>query len=215
MKNKRLYQKIKFILNEFSIDDWINNDNALRNMSMWLPLNCEDRVHLLKELGVRVGEKVIIDYGVWIDPVAPDYIEIEDYVTIAFGCSILTHHSGLNTLCNIKPKRRKTIIKQGARIGVRSTLLPGVIIGKNSIVGAGSLVSKDIPDNVVAFGNPAVVKYELKDYIQKYNNEIINHPSWFGGPGTSDEYKIPIDLLPDYCQEFIRKSQYDSRKEEC
>ncbi|RKY84778.1 transferase [candidate division KSB1 bacterium] len=46
-------------------------------------------------------------------------------------------------------------VKDLARIGANSTILPGVVIGRNSLVGAGSVVTKDVPENVVVAGNPA------------------------------------------------------------
>jgi acetyltransferase-like isoleucine patch superfamily enzyme len=49
----------------------------------------------------------------------------------------------------------KTIVKKGASIGTSVTILSGITIGKNSIIGAGSVVTRDIPDNVIAFGYPA------------------------------------------------------------
>ncbi|RKX69903.1 N-acetyltransferase [candidate division TA06 bacterium] len=51
----------------------------------------------------------------------------------------------------------KTIVKKGVSIGTSVTILSGITIGKNSIIGAGSIVTRDIPDNVIAFGNPAKV----------------------------------------------------------
>lgn len=52
-------------------------------------------------------------------------------------------------------------------IGVHSTILKGVTIGNNVIIGANSLVNKDIPDNVVAAGNPCKVIMSLEDYYKK------------------------------------------------
>lgn len=49
----------------------------------------------------------------------------------------------------------KTIVKKGASIGSNSTILCGITIGKNAIVGAGSVVTKDVPDNAIVKGNPA------------------------------------------------------------
>jgi len=57
----------------------------------------------------------------------------------------------------------KIIIKKGASIGANSTILPEVTIGENSIVGAGSVVTKDIPSNVVVAGNPAKIIRKLKE----------------------------------------------------
>jgi UDP-2-acetamido-3-amino-2,3-dideoxy-glucuronate N-acetyltransferase len=50
----------------------------------------------------------------------------------------------------------KTIVKRGASIGGGSVILP-IIIGKNSLIGAGSVVTKNIPDNAIAVGNPAKI----------------------------------------------------------
>lgn len=52
-------------------------------------------------------------------------------------------------------KLEKIVVKNGASVGSNSTILPGVIIGENSLVGAGSVVTKNIPDNEVWTGNPA------------------------------------------------------------
>ena len=64
---------------------------------------------------------------------------------------------------NIDNTNGKVILKNNCKIGSHSTILPGVTIGKNSIVGAHSLINKDIPDNVIAFGVPAKVIRKL-DY---------------------------------------------------
>ena len=62
----------------------------------------------------------------------------------------------------IDGKKGKVILKAGAKIGAHSSIMPGVTIGKNSIIGAHSFVNRDIPDNVVAFGVPAKVVRPIK-----------------------------------------------------
>jgi len=81
-------------------------------------------------------------------------VEIKDNVQIGSHCSIYS-------VSTIDDSHGKVILKNNCRIGSHSTILPGVSIGKNSIVGAHSLVNKDIPDNVVAFGVPAKVVRKL------------------------------------------------------
>src|SRR3990167_4670142 len=56
-----------------------------------------------------------------------------------------------------------TIVKKGASIGANATILGGITIGENSIVGAGSVVTKDVPDNVIVAGNPAKVIGKVKE----------------------------------------------------
>jgi len=53
---------------------------------------------------------------------------------------------------------RKTLFKKGCSIGANSTIICGVIIGENSFIGAGSVVTKNIPKNSKAFGNPARIR---------------------------------------------------------
>lgn len=60
-------------------------------------------------------------------------------------------------------KVSKTLVKRRASIGANATVLCGITIGKNSIVGAGSVVTKDVPDNSIVVGNPAKVIGKIKD----------------------------------------------------
>jgi acetyltransferase-like isoleucine patch superfamily enzyme len=83
-------------------------------------------------------------------------VVVEDNVQIGSHCSVYS-------VSTIDDSHGKVILKQNCRIGSHSTVLPGVSIGENSIIGAHSLVNKDIPDNVVAFGVPAKV-------VRKFNN---------------------------------------------
>jgi acetyltransferase-like isoleucine patch superfamily enzyme len=84
-------------------------------------------------------------------------VVIKDNVQIGSHCSIYS----VSTIDN---SSGKVVLKNNCRIGSHSTILPGVSIGKNSIIGAHSLVNKDIPDNVIAFGVPAKV-------VRSLNNE--------------------------------------------
>ena len=55
----------------------------------------------------------------------------------------------------------KTTVKRGASLGANATILPGLVIGENSMVGAGAVVTHDVPPNAIVAGNPAVVVKEL------------------------------------------------------
>lgn len=86
---------------------------------------------------------------------AKNKVVIEDYVQIGSHCSIYS----VSTIDN---KEGKVILKKNCRIGTHSVVMPGVTIGENSIVGAFSFVTKDIPDNTLAFGVPAKVIKKLE-----------------------------------------------------
>ena len=81
---------------------------------------------------------------------------IEDEVQIGSHCSIYS----ISTIDNSKGI---VVLKNNCKIGSHSTILPGVSIGKNSIIGAHSLVNKNIPDDTVAFGVPAKVIRKIKN----------------------------------------------------
>lgn len=83
-------------------------------------------------------------------------VAIEDDVQIGSHCSIYS----ISTIDN---KNGEVILKNNSKIGSHSTVLPGVTVGKNSIIGAHSLVIDDIPDNVIAFGVPAKVIRQIDE----------------------------------------------------
>ena len=111
--------------------------------------------------GVKIGENCHISPYVLIDLLHPELIKIEDNVTISSNSMIFAHvnPSANKFLKNhgyprtIKP----VLIKKGAVVSVGCIIISGVTIGENSIVGAGSVVTQDIPDYCVAVGNPARV----------------------------------------------------------
>ena len=98
--------------------------------------------------GLKLGYKTDIGAFSYIN--AKYEVVIEDEVQIGSHCSIYS----VSTIDN---KHGKVVLKKNSKIGSHSTILPGVTIGENSIIGAHSLVTKDIPDNVIAFGVPAKI----------------------------------------------------------
>jgi len=64
-----------------------------------------------------------------------------------------------------KQKYVKTVVREGAVIGANAVILPGIVIGKGAFVGAGSVVTKDVPDGVTVFGNPATIQNKGEDDV--------------------------------------------------
>ena len=96
-------------------------------------------------------------------------ITIDDYVFFGHGVQLLARGHDYNLFM---AKRQSNIIekpihiKEGAWIGSGSIILGGVVIGKNSVVGAGSVVVSDIPDYAVVAGNPSRIIKEIKMDIE-------------------------------------------------
>lgn len=127
----------------------------------YLPMYPGWRVALHRLRGVHIGKSVFIGMEVFIDNTYPDSIVIEDFVTIINRSFILGHNFIPEHLENVLGKnqlaKRGVVLKKGCYLGAHSLIMPGVTVGRCSIVGAGSLVTEDVPDYCVAVGSPAKV----------------------------------------------------------
>ncbi|MFH0869428.1 MAG: acyltransferase [archaeon] len=103
--------------------------------------------------GLKLGSRTDIGAFTYIN--ASHGVELGDNVQIGSHCSIYS-------LSTIDGKKGKVVIKENACLGSHSVVMPGVTVGKNSIIGAFTFVNKDIPDNVIAVGVPAKVIKEIK-----------------------------------------------------
>lgn len=102
---------------------------------------------------VKLGNNVYFNHDV--DMMSLGSITVEDGVMVGPECGFFTvNHEPRN----IRVVKTKPIhIKKNAWLGARVSVLPGVTIGENAIIGTGAVVTKDIPDNCIAVGNPARV----------------------------------------------------------
>ena len=129
------------------------------------------------ENGMKVGENVsFIDTPNFGSE--PYLIEIGDNTTISFDVAFVNHDGGTRVVRNIPGQNPETVIYgkitigKNCFIGCRVTLLPGIKIGDNTIIGAGSVVTKDIPANSVACGVPCKVICTMEAYINKHRNDF-------------------------------------------
>ena len=117
-------------------------------------------IRMQRSRGVKIGNFCHLSPYVLIDLVYPHLVTIEDNVTIGSNSMIFAHVNPTANLAlkKIYPRKVKQIlIKEGAVLFPGCIITAGVTIGKNSMIGAGSVVGEDIPDNCVALGNPARV----------------------------------------------------------
>ena len=112
--------------------------------------NCNICAHVLIENKVKIGDNVTIKSGVQLW----DGITIEDDVFIGPNATF-TNETVPRSKTYDHTKLKKTLIKKGASIGGHATILPGVEIGEYAFIGAGSVVTRNIPRNTLWYGNPA------------------------------------------------------------
>ena len=108
---------------------------------------------------VNVGSRAVIGDGVKIQNNVSVYddVIIEDDVFCGPSC-VFTNVINPRAFVERKHEYRKTLVKKGASIGANATIICGVTIGEYALIGAGSAVTKDVPDHALVYGNPARVK---------------------------------------------------------
>lgn len=106
---------------------------------------------------VEIGNNVRIHSQAFI----PEFSIIEDEAWI--GPNVVLTNAKYPLSRGVKESLQGPRIKRGAKIGANATILPGVIIGENALVGAGAVVVQDVPDGAVVVGNPARVIRQLSE----------------------------------------------------
>ncbi len=128
-------------------------------------------------LGVKMGDNVRIyggSPGMW--GTEPFMISLGSNVYITSGCTFLTHDGGTLILRPEVPDLELTspiTVGNDVYFGIRTIVMPGVNIGNRVIVGAGSIVTKDIPDNSIAVGVPARVIKSVDEYLESAKEKSL------------------------------------------
>ena len=118
------------------------------------------KINYLRATGVKIGRNNMISFRAKID-VRRGKIVIGDNCTITYGCIILSHDRSAMHINPDDDGEGEVIIGNNVYLGVNTVVLRNVHIGDNSVIGAASLVNKDIPPNVVAVGNPIKIVKKL------------------------------------------------------
>lgn len=125
----------------------------------------------LNEIGnnVSIGTSSVVEHHVIINnsvrihtqAFIPEFSILEEACWI--GPNVVLTNAKYPLSPNAKKELKGPIIKKNAKIGANSTLLPGITIGENSLVGAGSVVTKNVPSNKVVAGNPAKILEDISE----------------------------------------------------
>lgn len=121
--------------------------------------------------GARIGDNCIIGEGVYIGPnvIIGNNCKIQNHTLLYEGVSIeddVFIGPNVITTNDLYPKAgsdwrdrfRETCIKKGSSVGANTTIVCGITIGENTLIGAGSVVTKDMKANSVCYGNPCIHK---------------------------------------------------------
>ena len=138
--------------------------------------------------GMKIGEGCSIQPGVVFDYSHCNLITIVNHVTIAPQAYLLAHDASTKRKLGYT-KIGIINIKDNVFIGARALILPGVTIGENSIVGAGAVVSRDVPKNSIVVGNPARIIGNVDGFIERNRILLENSPTF------PSEYTIASGLM--------------------
>jgi acetyltransferase-like isoleucine patch superfamily enzyme len=129
-------------------DDFETGHHAVVREETRIGSHCTLWNHSTIDYGCRLGDRVRIHCNVYVS----QFTTLEDDVFLAPGVTIGNDPHPICTKCMQGPT-----IRRGARIGLNVTLLPLITIGENALVGAGSVVTIDVPAGMVVAGNPAQI----------------------------------------------------------
>ncbi len=187
--------------------DVSENANIGEGTRIWHQAQVREGVHLGSNC--IIGKGVYIDYGVTIG----DNVKIQNYVSVFHGVTLEDgvfvgpHVCFTNDLLprainpdgSIKSaddwKLSKTKIKKGAGLGANSTIRCGVIVGEWAIVGAGSVVTQDVPDHGLVWGNPA----RLQGFVSPTGEQLVEESRSKSmviavASGSNEKIEIPVEI---------------------
>jgi len=134
------------------------------------------RMRDLMNRGLTIGKNVTIEHSVMIDTNYPYLIKIGSNCSLAQGVKLLAHDATPFKFLNGHTRLGKIEIKDNVFIGTEVIILPGVTIGPNVLIAAGSVVNKDIPPNSCVAGVPARFYRKFDEYLKEMKDQIKERP---------------------------------------
>ncbi len=164
------------------LDRWAHLGSMCQNPPMvgrLIALYNKYRLQKLKKQGLQIAEDCRLitfpDFGS-----EPYLVSIGKHVTVSGFVSFVTHDGGSFVFRDQEPYKNvrrvgRITIHDNCFIGIRSVILPGVEIGPNSVVGAGSVVTKTVPPNTVVAGVPAKPIMTVEEYAERMKAKYDGH----------------------------------------
>lgn len=131
----------------------------------------------LRDLGMYIGEDVLLPPSTFIDVSHCFLISIGDHCGFGPDCLILAHDAQMDEFLDAA-RLGRVILHPSCHIGARTVILPGVELGPRTIVGAGSVVSKSLPADTVCAGSPAKVICSLDEYLARHRARIAERETF-------------------------------------
>lgn len=177
-----------------------------RILYYWHRRNGQAYLKYLRNKGIEIGKGTLAKspLSIEIDISRPELINIGENVLLHKGLTIMTHDFSsrvfLHKYNDFIPSHGKITIGNNVWFGQKCTVLKGVNIGDNCIIGFGSVVTKDIPSNSVAVGIPAKVICSLDTYYEKRKIAYINEVFEYAQSIESKKQRLPelSDFSDDY-----------------
>lgn len=159
--------------------------------------------------GARIGSNCNIGKGVYIDTgvVIGDNCKIQNFATLYQGVTLENDVFVGPHVCftnDVYPRAalwdesrlEATCVREGASIGANATILAGVTIGRHAMVGAGAVVTRDVPDHALMLGNPAELNgfmcrcgTRLSKAVEEHDSVVMQCPS------CNEQVRIPVDVF--------------------
>lgn len=163
-------------------------------------------IEYLRRCGVSVGRDVIFyePRTMAIDTTKPCLISIGNSVRVTRGVVILTHGADWHVLRELYHtpfgSAGEVIVEDNVFLGNNCIVLKGVTIGRNSIIGAGSVVTRSIPPGTVAAGNPARPIMSIEEYYEKRKGAQLREAQGWARAIFEKHGRLPV---PDDFSEFF------------
>lgn len=154
----------------------------LTRAALWITTNPLSIAQIYRWYGLKIGKNTYIYKNVEFGRGGKDPITIGDNCVLT-GCILLGHDASTNRALGLLPGERSPIkpvvVEDDCFIGYHAIVLMGVTIGKGSIVGAGAVVTHDVPPGSVVAGNPAKVVCTVAELVKNRKQLALTHPEFF------------------------------------